>query len=151
MNTKQCGKCREEKPLTEFHNDKNKRDGKSSRCKECANVASRRWTADNRQRARDSKRGYARKNPRLLRDQYYRKTYGIGLAEYESMGDACHICGKSSGGSRALAVDHDHSCCEGVRSCGNCVRGLLCMDCNTGLGKFRDDPELLRAAIDYLS
>lgn len=51
----------------------------------------------------------------------------------------CVICGEN--GPR-LAVDHDHSN-------GN-VRGLLCMNCNQGLGKFKDDPQLLEFARIYL-
>jgi len=53
--------------------------------------------------------------------------------------DECMICGAKS----TLHVDHD----EAKRV----IRGLLCKHCNLGLGHFRDDPELLRAAADYLA
>ncbi len=60
----------------------------------------------------------------------------------------CAICGTTE---RRLVVDHDHSCCPGPKSCGECVRGALCGTCNTGLGSFRDDPANLEAAIGYLT
>ena len=60
----------------------------------------------------------------------------------------CEICGVEG---ETLAIDHDHACCPGKYSCGLCVRGFICNNCNNGLGRFRDDPALLRAAIEYLS
>lgn len=48
------------------------------------------------------------------------------------------------------AVDHDHSCCPGGRSCGRCVRGILCRKCNVAIGYLNDDPALAKAVSDYL-
>jgi len=49
-------------------------------------------------------------------------------------------------------VDHDHSCCPGgsVKTCGECVRGLLCYNCNVALGLLGDDVDTLLSAITYL-
>lgn len=49
-----------------------------------------------------------------------------------------------------LVVDHDWSCCPGERSCGKCIRGLLCRKCNSALGMVRDDTKVLRQIIRYL-
>lgn len=72
------------------------------------------------------------------------------LAMHESQGHACKICRRVV----ELHIDHDHACCprqdNQSRSCGKCVRGLLCRACNHGLGNFQDSPELLREAIKYL-
>ena len=65
---------------------------------------------------------------------------------------SCAICKvHQSETEKALAVDHDHSCCPGKKSCGKCIRGLLCFECNIGLGKFKDNPRLLAIAYEYLS
>jgi hypothetical protein len=48
----------------------------------------------------------------------------------------CALCDteRESDGSR-LAIDHDHRCCKRSGSCGNCLRGLLCLRCNVLLGQ----------------
>ena len=87
-----------------------------------------------------------------------RKTMGrLGMTpeRYEEMlasqGGVCAICrGDDPGTGKRFAIDHDHSCCPGRRSCGKCVRGLLCQKCNRGLGLFNDDPERLEAAVRFL-
>lgn len=76
------------------------------------------------------------------------KTYGITLLEYEAQLDKqngmCALCGITECGSgRNFAVDHCHET-------GN-VRGLLCANCNNGLGRFKDNTEVLRNAITYLN
>lgn len=70
--------------------------------------------------------------------------YGMDPAEYDSMVEEqaglCTICGNLP--EMGLVVDHDHSTGR--------VRGLLCGQCNVGLGMFRDNPDLLMNALIYL-
>jgi hypothetical protein len=73
--------------------------------------------------------------------------YGITLKEYESILIAqnykCKICGKHvSELNRSLFVDHDHNTGK--------IRGLLCQYCNSAIGYFNDDGNILLNAIDYL-
>lgn len=76
----------------------------------------------------------------------YRLTY----ADYADM--LANQDGKCAGCSTVttLYVDHDHACCPTERTCGRCVRGLLCVSCNTGLGKLKDSIKVLSSLIDYL-
>lgn len=71
------------------------------------------------------------------------RTYGITTEEYEDMYLAvtghCQICGEYWD---ILAVDHDHETGK--------VRGLLCQQCNRGIGIFQDDPIRVRQALTYL-
>jgi hypothetical protein len=50
-----------------------------------------------------------------------------------------------------IVVDHDHNCCPGATSCGQCVRGLICTMCNCGLGFARNDTTILRGMLTYLA
>jgi hypothetical protein len=88
------------------------------------------------------------------RDNQRRLTYGLGPEQYlemlEQQENCCDICGDEFSETRRPHVDHDHSCCPGNKSCGKCVRALLCATCNQGLGQFKDSVERLRAAIAYL-
>lgn len=55
----------------------------------------------------------------------------------------CLICKDELGLNVELAIDHDHKCCDypNGRSCGRCVRGLLCRHCNAAFGQMREDPK----------
>lgn len=84
--------------------------------------------------------------------------YRLSLETYRAMllaqGGACAICkvdAPTDIRTSRFHVDHDHACCPGKRSCGRCVRGLLCHACNTALGNFQDDPERLTAALAYVT
>jgi hypothetical protein len=82
------------------------------------------------------------------------KRYGLTPEKLREMLEQqyykCAICSKSFY-EHVPHIDHDHTCCPGHTSCGDCVRGLLCQDCNRGLGQFHDAVALLRSAAEYLS
>jgi Recombination endonuclease VII. len=92
---------------------------------------------------------------RCERDKALIHNYGITLAQWEVMfeaqGGGCAICGRLSKGGKPLFVDHDHACCAGQRTCGRCVRALLCGDCNLGIGYFTDSIDRLEEAVAYLA
>src|SRR5208337_1476645 len=95
--------------------------------------------------------GWQIKN-RERKKAYHRQwVYGITQEEYDALfakqNGRCAVCNEILA---MVHVDHDHQCCAGERSCGECVRGLLCADCNRGLGSFHDDPVNLLRAIEYL-
>ncbi|WP_406164266.1 endonuclease VII domain-containing protein [Streptomyces canus] len=71
-------------------------------------------------------------------------------AMLEAQGGVCAVCLAADGSGRELSVDHDHRCCSGPRSCGRCVRGLLCTRCNLGLGRLGDSSNRVGAALQYL-
>jgi hypothetical protein len=70
-----------------------------------------------------------------------------GLLEFQ--GYACGMCRQAFEDGQVIFIDHDHACCpEEKRSCGRCVRGLLCLSCNTALGQIERKYDLARAYLD---
>lgn len=84
------------------------------------------------------------------------RNYGLTPDEYQVLldrqGGRCPICrSKEPGGKGIWHIDHDHNCCpDRGKSCGKCIRNLLCNNCNTGLGLFEDNATFLMSAIQYL-
>ena len=100
-------------------------------------------------------------NKKIVQRRHYQRQrkYGLTLEQYHEMlraqNYACALCERRLDElDGSLNVDHDHDCCpttrENSKTCGKCIRKLLCTDCNQGLGNFKDDPELLDKAIKYL-
>lgn len=94
-----------------------------------------------------------------LCDNHYQlqRKYGLTYEQREELiarnNGVCPICldepqARSDGA--VWAIDHDHRCCPGRQSCGSCLRGAICLDCNLGIGKLNDDAMILRRAADYL-
>ena len=87
------------------------------------------------------------------------RLYGIFLDQYEELltkqGGVCAICQRREtrvqcGVLQPLAIDHDHKCCPEKKSCGRCIRGLLCESCNLALGLLGEDPQRIHAVLLYL-
>lgn len=136
METKICKGCRLEKTLAEFSLHKNCRLGRNSKCKSCKNkLAAVYWKTKMSQLSKDE-----RKQHNKLK---WYKRYGIAFEDYQSMvkqqDGACRICATTPS---KLHLDHSHET--------NLIRGLLCANCNMGLGLFYDSPLILSKAIEYL-
>lgn len=118
--TKFCLGCTAYQPVTEFYVRNASADGLQARCKRCDIEATR-------------------ANKLLAR-------YGISVDQYDAIYEAqnglCAICKSPPVVGLRLAVDHDH---ETLR-----VRGLICKNCNLGLGLLGDTLERLRSAVAYL-
>jgi len=128
--SKVCTKCEVEKPLDSFNKRKDSKDGLQYFCKECKEVL--------------HKETYC---PDKAANLHLKRTYGITLAEYDTMleqqGGCCKVCGTTdSGGKGRFHVDHNHTTGK--------VRGLLCNGCNIGIGHLKDSPDVLLKAAAYL-
>ncbi len=135
LREKECIACRVMKPITEFYARPSTASGYHGKCKRCLlDYQAEQYRTSMTLKAR-------------RRDRHYRNTYGVTSAEVEEMRAAqdgrCALCGRPEEESHnGLHLDHDHITTT--------VRGLLCADCNTSLGKLQDDPDLLRRAADYI-
>lgn len=169
---KSCGRCGKTKPDSGFYLKKGK---PGAWCKECYREWHReRYTpkdgADDAPRAcvvcgasyrprarRPSKfcsaecKAKERKESGAQRDRHLLRKFGITAADYDRMlaaqGGGCALCGRRPEDQAAryksfLHVDHDHATGR--------VRGLLCAEHNLLLGRFDDNPALLRQAAEYL-
>jgi hypothetical protein len=127
-----------------FVKDKACKYGYSNLCKLC-----------NSKRAQN----HAKENPGIFRERkrrYIVGQYGISYEKYQQIlinqNNCCAICKTNFETNKDYPhIDHDHSCCPtSTKSCGTCVRGLLCRRCNMFLGAVADDIMILESAIKYL-
>ena len=132
-----CKKCGIFKEWSQFSYKRptGKKAGYQPRCKTCAAEDTRQWNLKNKETARN---------------RYLQRSYGISENEYNarllSQDNSCPICKKEFSfgefGPDSPVVDHCHT--------GGHVRGIICNECNRGLGYFRDSPNALRNAASYL-
>ena len=97
------------------------------------------WREANKDKLKEYHKAYSVENIDKIMDYHYQRRYGITLAQSDKMkAYGCAICGSH----HKLAIDHDHITGE--------VRGVLCNNCNLGLGKLGDSIDGLERAIAYL-
>lgn len=73
-----------------------------------------------------------------------RKTHKHYKEMLKAQGNGCALCGKSEAeNGQRLAIDHNHTTHQ--------VRALLCRNCNTGIGAFKENEELMIKAIEYIN
>lgn len=118
------------------------------KAREASRLGMAKWRKENPEKVKMQRKAWKQANPDKVREQQRRERLGrfdLTPDAYARIlleqGGVCAICGKPPG-RRSLAVDHDHET--------DAVRGLLCFACNTGLGKFEDNVQLLKSAIWYL-
>lgn len=135
-----------------FFKDKSKSDGLCPLCKVCEHERKRIWRRNNLDKVNSRARQWTARNPDKVREKLLKDNYGMTLAEYDALlirqKGLCAICKQPSkdmmkGKVKALAVDHDHKTGK--------IRGLLCKNCNVGLGSFADSVKNLKEAITYLA
>jgi hypothetical protein len=125
----------------------------SKRCVACSAARCKRWVEDNGESHRETQAAWRSANREYIRatqksESSERKKarhltrYGISLSQWNEMFHSqcgkCAICGQVDN----LHVDHNHAT--------GAVRALLCGTCNRGIGQLKDDPQVVRAAAEYL-
>lgn len=133
-----CKACDSNKLKTEFHNDASSKRGHAYYCKSCATSKSRKWHKDNTDNV---------EYKQARRDSYFKNKYNLSLEERISLlreqEGACAICHiPLNPFGNYTHTDHDHLTGK--------VRGILCTNCNRGLGHFKDNMKFLENAVNYL-
>jgi hypothetical protein len=133
-----CIKCNKLKDISLFAKGGKYADGRRNYCKQCHSSYVTNYIKQNP--SKRSKQDYKRKFKRhgLTEEQY--------LDFFNLHSGKCHVCKERD----ANNIDHDHKCCPGSYSCGKCVRGVLCNQCNTSLGLMNDDVEKIKNLIKYI-
>ena len=145
--TKICTSCKKHKPIACFGQHKITNDGLSYVCNECRSIESAEYRRLNPEKVKVRNATNRKKYNRDQTGDILKHRYGITIEDYDGMyieqGGRCAICGNhQSKMNRRLSVDHCHETGK--------VRGLLCINCNAGLGNYRDNLALLENAVKYL-
>lgn len=129
--SKQCTNCDALKPREGFFADPAAIDGLRSWCIECCAAYQK----------REGRWHYRKREYNLDRERFWEM--------YNAQGGCCPTC-REAVAEPDINVDHDHRCCPGRTSCGKCIRGLLCRNCNVALGQIKDSAATAASMENYL-
>lgn len=141
--TRICTKCNLEKDLDLFAKGRNYKDGRRGICKRCHTDYVIDYYNKNPEKKKLKNAMNSGNDANWKRHHIPQEKYLEMLSKYDNK---CYACKNRL----ATNIDHDHDCCPGNRSCGKCVRGILCHNCNTALGLMKDSKEDLKKLIEYL-
>jgi len=152
METRKCIKCGYVKSADDFYV------GQGNTCKECNRKAARKWRSENPVRYKATRKAWEKDNINLAitrRKNRLKRRYHLSpdriTAILVAQDYKCAVCGvalqdpfskEPEPDATKPVMDHDHR--DGH------VRGALCSACNTGLGQFEDDPQIVKGAYYYL-
>lgn len=96
------------------------------------------YAEKNKNKIAEYRKTYNKERISQEKDSYLKRKYNITLYQYQELlqkqDNLCSLCKKKCSSNKSLSVDHDHSCCSEKKSCGKCIRGLLCIMCNRNIG-----------------
>lgn len=144
---KQCIECKETKSLDAFPRAPKVKSGYRNKCKVCVAIYMREYlekNPDKAQQNREKQKLRDRTKNRFKRHNTTEEAHTTLLAKYDGM---CWSCKDRV----ATVIDHDHACCSGAYSCGYCIRGVLCSQCNTALGLLKDSRYYIENLLEYLT
>lgn len=136
---KKCSTCKETKDNSLFDTDYRTKDDLTLNCLDCLSLL----RSDETKRVKSYRRSEKGQDSRK---KYMWSKYGLSTEQFDTLltiqDNSCAICGKNFDKAK-IYIDHCHTT--------NKVRGLLCLQCNTSLGNFYDDTNLLSNAINYIN
>lgn len=133
----QCNKCNEFKPVSSFFKEASSKRGYRYACKDCEAPRFKKYRKDNQVKVSATRLKWRRTTAYNFPPELFDE-------RFNEQGQACAICkSPDAGGRGAFHADHDHDSSQ--------PRGVLCHNCNVALGNFKDNPEILQAAIEYLN
>lgn len=141
--TKVCVKCNEEKSLDMFAKGKNYKDGRRGTCKKCHTKYVTNYYNNNPDKKAAKNKMNTYYKPNYIIHNISKEKYNEMLKLYDGK---CYSCKDRA----ATNIDHDHSCCNNRASCGKCIRGLLCNQCNTALGLLQDSRQKIECLLEYI-